>query len=77
MMLGQFIMEDYVRELLTKLGLEQYVETFIDNGFDDIDIVRQIDEDDLMVMGISSKEDRYDILDTIYILNKAAKPSFG
>ena len=66
-----------MRELLTKLGLEQYVETFIDNGFDDIDIVRQIDEDDLMVMGISSKEDRYDILDTIYILNKAAKPSFG
>lgn len=77
MMLGQFIMEDYVRDLLTKLGLEQYVDTFIDNGFDDIDIVRQIDEDDLMVMGISSKEDRYDILDTIYILNKAAKPSFG
>ena len=55
----------YIRERLSKWNLDQFADTFLDNGFDDIEIIRQINEADLDAMGIICLKQRDLILSTL------------
>jgi len=46
------------------------MDSFINNGYDDLDIIRQIDDADLDIMLITDAIDRQDIVDTVRLLNE-------
>ena len=56
---------DYVRGRLLHWNLGEFTETFIQNGYDDIEVIRQINEEDLDEMGIVCLKQRENILTTI------------
>ena len=70
MILHQFNMEDCIRALLERWGLSQYADIFIKNGYDDVNIIRDIDENDLQGMGICCLSEKAHILDTLLQMNK-------
>ena len=41
-----------VPEFLTRLNLSKYEQTFMENGFDDLEVLEQLELDDLVAMGI-------------------------
>ena len=45
-----------VDEWLRSLGLLNYVQAFIDNGYDDLDICKQIGDEDLDAIGVINSE---------------------
>ena len=51
-----------VEDWLRSLGLICYAQSFYDNGYENIDICRQIEEQDLVAIGISNVKDKSDIL---------------
>ncbi|KAK3577969.1 hypothetical protein CHS0354_008913, partial [Potamilus streckersoni] len=59
-----------VEEWLRSLDLIRYAESFIDNGYDDLEICKQIGEPDLDAIGVDSKEAREKLLRAIKILNE-------
>lgn len=70
MTLHQFNMENCIRDMLRRCGLSEYIDTFLKNGYDDVSIIRQIDENDLKMMGITCITETCYILDTIKRLNQ-------
>lgn len=54
-------MEDWLRSL----GLIQYTQAFLDNGYDELDICKEIGEDDLDAIGVNNIKDRVDILSAV------------
>ena len=57
-----------VDEWLRSLGLLNYVQAFIDNGYDDLDICKQIGDEDLDAIGVINAKDRKDIIASVQSL---------
>ncbi|XP_053291105.1 SAM and SH3 domain-containing protein 1 isoform X1 [Pleuronectes platessa] len=54
-----------VLEWLSKLDLSQYVEAFIDNGYDDLEVCKQIGEPDLDAIGVRIEYHRHRLLTAV------------
>ena len=52
------------------LHVEEYSSNFLDNGYDDLETVKQMTEEDLRAIGISSAEDEEIILISVKILRE-------
>ncbi|KAG8194641.1 hypothetical protein JTE90_003114 [Oedothorax gibbosus] len=50
--------QNIVREWLRSLDLENYYEAFVDNGYDDLEMCKQIGDPDLDAIGVRSAKDR-------------------
>lgn len=59
-----------VEDWLRSLGLLHYAQSFYDNGYEDIETVKQIDIQDLNAIDIKSDRDREDILNGVKSLNR-------
>ncbi|XP_059209046.1 SAM and SH3 domain-containing protein 1 [Centropristis striata] len=57
-----------VLEWLSKLNLAQYVEAFIDNGYDDLEVCKQIGEPDLDAIGVQIQYHRHRLLTAVHNL---------
>ncbi|KAM8915424.1 SAM and SH3 domain-containing protein 1-like isoform 2-T3 [Spinachia spinachia] len=57
-----------VLEWLSKLHLAQYVESFIDNGYDDLEVCKQIGEPDLDAIGVQIQYHRHRLLTAVHEL---------
>eukprot|EP00095_Tigriopus_kingsejongensis_P009337 snap_masked-scaffold247_size239117-processed-gene-1.10 protein:Tk09337 transcript:snap_masked-scaffold247_size239117-processed-gene-1.10-mRNA-1 annotation:"sterile alpha motif domain-containing protein" len=53
---------------LTFLQMEQYAEDFIDNGYDDLETVKKIGQEDLVAIGVSSSHHQAFLLDAVRVL---------
>ncbi|KAG7509649.1 SAM and SH3 domain-containing 1-like isoform X1 [Solea senegalensis] len=62
-----------VLEWLTKLHLAQYVESFIDNGYDDLEVCKQIGQPDLDAIGVSIEYHRHRLLSAVQGLKEDDK----
>ncbi|XP_070776853.1 SAM and SH3 domain-containing protein 1 [Enoplosus armatus] len=68
-----------VLEWLSKLHLAQYVESFIDNGYDDLEVCKQIGEPDLDAIGVHIEYHRHRLLIAVQKLkdeDKRKAPSY-
>ena len=54
-----------VCEWLRALGLSQYAESFLDNGYDDLEICKQVGDPDLDAIGVVSPHHRHKLLKSI------------
>ncbi|XP_028251958.1 SAM and SH3 domain-containing protein 1-like isoform X2 [Parambassis ranga] len=59
-----------VLQWLTKLHLSQYVESFIDNGYDDLEVCKQIGEPDLDAIGVRIQFHRQRLLTAVQALKE-------
>ncbi|KAK5858041.1 hypothetical protein PBY51_011239 [Eleginops maclovinus] len=57
-----------VLEWLSKLNLAQYLEAFIDNGYDDLEVCKQIGAPDLDAIGVQIQYHRHQLLTAVYRL---------
>ncbi|XP_008395970.1 SAM and SH3 domain-containing protein 1a isoform X4 [Poecilia reticulata] len=62
-----------VFEWLKTLQLSQYVESFVDNGYDDLEVCKQIGEPDLDAIGVYIPHHRQRIHDAVRRLKEEAK----
>lgn len=54
-------MEDWLRSL----GLIHYTQAFLDNGYDELEICKEIGKEDLDAIGVKISKDRADILNAV------------
>ena len=52
------------------LNIEEYAEQFIDNGYDDLETVKMMGEEDLKAIGIDNQKDEEMILLSVMILRE-------
>lgn len=57
-----------VLEWLSKLHLAHYVESFLDNGYDDLEVCKQIGEPDLDAIGVHIEYHRHRLLSAVQTL---------
>lgn len=62
-----------VLEWLTELHLAQYLESFIDNGYDDLEVCKQIGEPDLDAIGVGIQYHRHRLLTAVQALKEGDK----
>ena len=62
--------ENIVSVWLRFLHISEYTERFLDNGYDDLETVKQMGEDDLKAIGVDSQEDEEMILLSVKILRE-------
>lgn len=62
-----------VLEWLSTLHLSQYVESFIDNGYDDLEVCKQIGEPDLDAIGVHIEYHRHRLLAAVLKLRDGDK----
>nr|XP_046268734.1 SAM and SH3 domain-containing protein 1 isoform X2 [Scatophagus argus] len=62
-----------VLEWLSKLHLAQYVESFIDNGYDDLEVCKQIGQPDLDAIGVHIEYHRHRLLTAVQTLKDEDK----
>lgn len=62
-----------VYEWLKTLQLTQYVESFVDNGYDDLEVCKQIGEPDLDAIGVSPPHHRLKVLRAVQRLREEDK----
>uniref|UniRef100_A0A3B4TYM3 Sterile alpha motif domain-containing protein 5 n=1 Tax=Seriola dumerili TaxID=41447 RepID=A0A3B4TYM3_SERDU len=62
-----------VLEWLSKLHLAQYVESFIDNGYDDLEVCKQIGEPDLDAIGVRIQYHRHRLITAVQNLKEEDK----
>lgn len=60
--------QNIVREWLKYLDLEQYYDSFVDNGYDDLEMCKQIGEDDLDAIGVTKPAHRQAVRDAVRTL---------
>ncbi|GIY02678.1 sterile alpha motif domain-containing protein 5 [Caerostris darwini] len=60
--------QSIVREWLKYLDLEQYYESFVDNGYDDLEMCKQIGEPDLDAIGVRHPKHRQQIRQAVRTL---------
>ena len=69
-------MEDtIVSEWLKSLDLEEHTESFIDNGYDDLEICKQISAPDLDAIGVLDSSQRSVLLDAVLRLKEEGAAS--
>lgn len=59
-----------VLEWLSQLHLAQYVEAFIDNGYDDLEVCKQIGDPDLDAIGVRVQYHRHRLLEAVQQLKE-------
>lgn len=64
-----------VVEWLRSLHLEQYAESFIDNGYDDLEICKQIGDPDLDAIGVFNHNHRSRLLQSVKTLREEGAAS--
>ena len=64
-------MSSTVEDWLRSLGLIQYTQAFLDNGYDELDICKEIGEEDLDAIGVRNIKDRVDILGAVNRLKQS------
>lgn len=64
-----------VCEWLRALGLAQYAESFIDNGYDDLEICKQVGDPDLDAIGVENPQHRAKLLKSIRHLREKGAAS--
>lgn len=47
-----------VEEWLERIGMSEYAESFVDNGYETVDLVSKMKADDMDAVGVKSKKDR-------------------
>lgn len=62
--------ESIVENWLRSLGMVQYTQAFIDNGYDDLEICKQIGDADLDAIGVTKEAHRKEILQAVNVLLK-------
>lgn len=62
-----------VYEWLKTLQLTQYVESFVDNGYDDLEVCKQIGEPDLDAIGVFPQHHRLKVLRAVHRLREEDK----
>ncbi|XP_076013616.1 SAM and SH3 domain-containing protein 1 [Genypterus blacodes] len=62
-----------VFEWLSRLNLAQYVESFVDNGYDDLEVCKQIGEPDLDAIGVHVEYHRHKLLIAVQRLKEEDK----
>lgn len=62
-----------VYEWLKTLQLTQYVESFVDNGYDDLEVCKQIGEPDLDAIGVFPPQHRLKVLRAVQRLREEDK----
>ena len=62
--------ENIVSVWLRFLNIEEYTEQFIDNGYDDLETIKQMGEEDLKAIGIDNQKDEEMILLSVKILRE-------
>ncbi|RUS71056.1 hypothetical protein EGW08_021180, partial [Elysia chlorotica] len=60
------IVEDWLRSL----GLVQYTQPFLDNGYDDLEVCKQIGEADLAAIGVCGGEHMEQLLGAVKVLRE-------
>lgn len=62
-----------VCEWLKALGLSQYAASFLDNGYDDLEICKQVGDPDLDAIGVENPSHRHRLLKSVrYLREKGA-----
>jgi hypothetical protein len=62
-----------VCEWLKALGLSHYSQSFIDNGYDDLEICKQVGDPDLDAIGVENPSHRHKLLKSVrYLREKGA-----
>ncbi|XP_061402342.1 sterile alpha motif domain-containing protein 5-like, partial [Musca vetustissima] len=64
-----------VCEWLRALGLGQYAESFLDNGYDDLEICKQVGDPDLDAIGVENPAHRHKLLKSIRQLREKGAAS--
>ncbi|XP_017140626.1 uncharacterized protein LOC108154760 isoform X3 [Drosophila miranda] len=64
-----------VCEWLRALGLAQYAESFLDNGYDDLEICKQVGDPDLDAIGVENQSHRHKLLKSIRSLREKGAAS--
>ncbi|KNC32240.1 hypothetical protein FF38_06618 [Lucilia cuprina] len=64
-----------VCEWLRALGLAQYAESFLDNGYDDLEICKQVGDPDLDAIGVENPSHRHKLLKSIRQLREKGAAS--
>lgn len=64
-----------VQEWLRSLHLEQYAESFIDNGYDDLEICKQVGDPDLDAIGVFNQVHRSRLLQSVKTLREEGAAS--
>ncbi|XP_060649852.1 uncharacterized protein LOC133836000 isoform X5 [Drosophila sulfurigaster albostrigata] len=64
-----------VCEWLRALGLAQYAESFLDNGYDDLEICKQVGDPDLDAIGVDNPSHRHKLLKSIRSLREKGAAS--
>lgn len=67
---SQYQSSNIVTEWLTFLQLGQYAREFLDNGYDELEIVKQIGPEDLDAIGVISIHHRSFLLDAVRVLRE-------
>lgn len=67
--------ETIVEEWLRSLQLEQYSDSFIDNGYDDLEICKQIGAPDLDAIGVVNPGHRTSLLNAVLLLREEGAAS--
>lgn len=64
-----------VCEWLRALGLAQYAQSFLDNGYDDLEICKQVGDPDLDAIGVENPQHRLKLLKSIRLLREKGAAS--
>ena len=71
---GNSKQEEMKRWMKDIVGLPQYIDLLIENGMDDLDIIKYITANDLQGIGIDKVGHKIKIVKEIEILNRKNKP---
>lgn len=64
-----------VCEWLKALGLSQYAQSFLDNGYDDLEICKQVGDPDLDAIGVQNPTHRHKLLKSVRQLREKGAAS--
>jgi len=64
-----------VCEWLKALGLSQYSASFLDNGYDDLEICKQVGDPDLDAIGVQNPTHRHKLLKSVRLLREKGAAS--
>ncbi|XP_035394585.2 SAM and SH3 domain-containing protein 1-like isoform X3 [Cygnus atratus] len=74
---GASMCTNIVYEWLKTLQLPQYAESFVDNGYDDLEVCKQIGDPDLDAIGVAVPQHRRRIHEAVRRLKEAAETAAG
>lgn len=72
---AKMAVSNIVCEWLRALGLAQYAESFLDNGYDDLEICKQVGDPDLDAIGVDNPAHRHKLLKSIRSLREKGAAS--